>query len=676
MKESRYTLDKVSKLIGIKKEILEEGSIQLVDGHISEEDFEILKNQKEKYVSLRDFLRERNTYNFDSKYSSNREKYRSFLEINDFFGCEHRKSREMLIAGKSEVDWYILKIDIPIIQEKSAVFFQEYGLTEYEKLTRLIYKYSDNSKGIKYLREFEKKKKNKEEDKNLYTPAFREFAEKILTIDDISLLSANDILIIKESMKYEKSKDFFIEFLRHVSKKEKVPFSEIKQQRKEYNEVSAYSADQYIWLSEMLFSEEYCRKHKLIEKALNDHLNGETWLFLSIYYICGWRSESICNNWIYLNLKKNNIWRINTETLKEDILYDRIKKEVYIEVGKYLERKVLLMRKYPEKTLRYNPSQLLVAIQCEEYRIHFGRLMLIAEANRLSHQEGHLKNNRRHIYRSWKKISDFFGEEYIEHFGRRNINTTRLNKSYLQGIVIAGVEMGYSPMTGVFMGLYARNHNNPTTTLMYLRDCGLTKETAEVVVYCAFQMGVDSYCIYNILLEAYPEDFGSLSKREQSFVIEQLGISSYELEILGKSYEASIRLIDKIVSGNPKAVERMLRAMFEMSNDRGHGKEFGVYCIKRALGENCDHASFESCIANACPNHIFTYAAVPELAEVIKRYLEKYKETGNQKFLAVIDQIIKPTFSEALNKIFEDNNDEDAKQKIVSYLEDKIYGKR
>ncbi len=150
-----------------------------------------------------------------------------------------------------------------------------------------------------------------------------------MTIDDISLLSANDILIIKESMKYEKSKDFFIEFLRHVSKKEKVPFSEIKQQRKEYNEVSAYSADQYIWLSEMLFSEEYCRKHKLIEKALNDHLNGETWLFLSIYYICGWRSESICNNWIYLNLKKNNIWRINTETLKEDILYDRIKKEVY-----------------------------------------------------------------------------------------------------------------------------------------------------------------------------------------------------------------------------------------------------------------------------------------------------------------------------------------------------------
>lgn len=105
------SIRQAARRLGIKLEVLEEqiesNRIKSDGKSISVEIFEKIKIQKEKYISLKLYLKRHDSDSFDSKKIKNRNKYLDYLEENDFFEVEHVHSSDILFSLPSENDWYI-----------------------------------------------------------------------------------------------------------------------------------------------------------------------------------------------------------------------------------------------------------------------------------------------------------------------------------------------------------------------------------------------------------------------------------------------------------------------------------------------------------------------------------------------------------------------------------------
>ena len=174
-----------------------------------------------------------------------------------------------------------------------------------------------------------------------------------------------------------------------------------------------------------------------------------------------------------------------------------------------------------------------------ELRAFFGKLILIAEHHHITSGEGYMNAHRAPMYRSWVVCRDFFGDDVFTITGKHAISSRRLNKSYLQGIEQAAQANGNTTLVAHVVASFARNHANIDTTATYLKDHGLTGESAEVVLYMMMQRGVFSVSLYNALIAAYPDAFEKLTAQEQTAIMEQIPLSAYELETVGTSMVAS-----------------------------------------------------------------------------------------------------------------------------------------
>ena len=233
----------------------------------------------------------------------------------------------------------------------------------------------------------------------------------------------------------------------------------------------------------------------------------------------------------------------------------------------------------------------------------------------------------------------------------RHISSRRLNKSYLQGLEQAARDNGNTVLVSHVIAAYARNHADADTTVVYLRDHGLTGETAGVVLFMMMQRGVFGADLYHALLAAYPDTFKSLSAGEQTRLMAKIPLSAYELETSGAVLAASEEIYGRLSLGDTKVPSETLKAMLAVTQGRGRAKEEGIYCMRKALGLCCDHPLYGSCIANLCPSHIFTAEGIPSLLRVLRDYAGKYRRTGNVKYAAALKKCIIPAFQEILNDV-------------------------
>lgn len=169
---------------------------------------------------------------------------------------------------------------------------------------------------------------------------------------------------------------------------------------------------------------------------------------------------------------------------------------------------------------------------------------------------------------------EFFGEELFLITGKCPISSRRLNKSYLQGLEQAAKDNGNTTLVAHVIASFARNHANIDTTAIYLKDHGLTGESAEVVLYMMMQRGVFSVSLYNILIAAYPDAFDKLSAKEQTMIMEKIPLSAYELETVGNALIASQRMEEVFTDGKTEEPKEILKAMFAISQGKGNA---GIY---------------------------------------------------------------------------------------------------
>jgi hypothetical protein len=265
-----------------------------------------------------------------------------------------------------------------------------------------------------------------------------------------------------------------------------------------------------------------------------------------------------------------------------------------------------------------------------------------------------MKTSRISRYCNWTHCREFFGDDVYNFTGRHNISSRRLNKSYLQGIEQATKDNGNTTLVAHIVASFTRNHANADTTAIYLKDHGLTGESAEVVLYMMMQRGVFSVSLYHMLVSAYPEAFKKLTAKDQTKLMEKIPLASYDIETMGTVMVASERMASELSQGYVEEPLKILKAMYGIGQGHGKSKDAGVFCMKKALGESCVYPAYESCIANLCEYHIFTNDGIPSLVRVIKEYREKAISTGNIKYKVALNKKIIPAFQDIINAIIKE----------------------
>lgn len=670
-KDNLITINKAARILGIKAEVIqyhiEAGNIESVNGMVHEFICDRISEQQTTYIGIKRFLKMHDNGKFDSKYAKNRNKYIDFLETNSYFGIEIVESEKIMFNLPEREDFYITKEDAQLLEYKSELFFEEFGLTEKEKVRRIIRLSKEHPLATKYI---EKYLLYIEDEENIYTPSLTTFVRTILDMPDILQLTDDDIISAIEDADSERIKKVLTDFFRFVARYEMVKYHNINLKKKESNSIPAYSYKDFVELAKILFNVDYDKEHNLTLKALEKSKYAEMWMFLSCHYICGWRSSDICDRWIYPDIKNNdNPFDINIDTLKEDILNENIADDTYDKIALYAIKRIEMEYNLPQKT-GYGKLRAEIV---PELRVFFGKLMLIAEYHHNISEEGYMNSHRTATYRNWVICKEFFGNDILAITGRKPLSSRRLNKSYLQGLEQVARDNGNTTLVAHMVAAFARNHSDINTTAIYLKDHGLTGESAEIVLYMMLQRGVFSVSLYSALITAYPEKFEKLSIKEQTEIMKKIPLSAYELETVGTAFVASDRITKVFMEGKTEEPKEILKAMFAIVQGKGKGKDAGVYCKRKALGYACENPTFESCLANLCPYHVFTSDGVPALVKVIKEYQLKELATGNKKYGIALKTKIIPAFQDIINAIIKEMSDKE-KAGIKKKIEEDLNG--
>ena len=714
IKES-YTVSKAAKKIGMPvkllRSLIEDGSIKTYTSrdkiYVCEHDVNRLLEQKNTFVGIATIMEhaEKNINSrFVTEFVSNRNKYEEFLELNDYFGCERLWPDKILFELDRKSFKYIKIADYDYLIDKSIVFFETYGFTETEK--RIFYMEHDQQHPITVadFKDFLKYQNRVD----LQSPSLTEMIKCLLEYPiELHEYQEFDIAVMKRKMSTNTAFDFLQKFSQHqkYTLKRKCKYNDFYDSQKEYHRTDsggenkknkAYSKRFVADLAVFIFNRDYIAKEKLIERALGKSFFAEMWLYIASTYIVAWRRQQICLSWEYLNLDDDTIFpEINRATLKEDIINGVYDDDLLIKIADFMNEKIKLKRHLPHKINRRHPRPLRIAmrkkktkklrqlIDCEKnkngdgesikdvptnLKSFFGTLYLMMAYHHNNSGEGKLKTNRISRYCNRFELEKFFGREFKGLMGTENFEVNRMNKSMLQSIYQSRSLRGESGVVLSRLASSARNHTNLSSISYYLNDYNYVGEGCSFLLTQLIDMGAMSVIPYKLLCYAHPDSFAQLSTEEKKELIKLTG-SPLNLELAFREFEAVETLKEVFREGEWKDTESILRTLHIISQGGGHGKEKGVYCLKRAAGYVCDLPFCDSCISINCEHHIFTKQAIPALISVINEFKEKYELTKDPRILNYVKNELLPNYKHIIESIMRDMEKKEQQDFIRWYRE-------
>lgn len=648
---SDYTIKELAEVTQMSKTQLKrrvrEGKFMLVDGLIPEEIANQIMMEHEKYIGLCEFAIMHESENFHGSKAYDRKQLQFLLQEKDFYGL-HIVLPDELLSGSDKEKVYFLREDIPLLEEKLETFFWGFALSEKEKVDYLIRHDQAHRETCRLLKDFMSVYLF---EKNV-TPSFTALVHILLRSPDVLMLKDADIARILSLDAPVSTKDNLVMFLNYAkSKNGKIKYSTIARKKEAPVTIPAYSNETYLGLARCFFNAEYIDEHDLIRKALDDHFACEMWLYLTLFYTCGWRAEDVCRGWQYPNWGENTVPKgVDISSLYEDILYDRLPEKLYDAVCDKAIIDINVKNRLPGKTSAHSPRSLSILIS-PNLKPFYGLLTLIAESHHLRSGEGYMKANRTSAYQNNKRLRRFFGEEINDILFGENIQSRRLNKDFLQGIEEEARQSGKGLLCSA-VASYARNHVSLQSIRTYLKDHKLTGESAETVLYFMIERGVFGIEYYQTLLTAYPDVFRELPMNEQNKLITMLtdAVTPLVAEINLSEKAASDHVISAFKRGDEEETLSILEAMFEITQDRGAGKDEGIYCMRRARCEACRKPSYETCIAACCDESIFTRLGYKPLIKVLLDY-QKSADKGDVKADAVLKKVLIPRYQKIINQL-------------------------
>ena len=617
------------------------------DGLIPEDTAERMLRDKTVYVSLAEYAKERTGGSFNGKKASERRKLLNHMEKKGFFGARNFSWGEILMGTETDGRFF-LREELPVLDEGTAGFFRDYGVSEDDKIEAIIVSAERSGKRIScsFLRRF----MADEFIEKGATPAVSGFVRAVSEMPDLPYVTPADIGEALKSGLSVTAKERLVKFLNYCRSKTAVKYGEAALNQPEARPVPAYSDETYAALMRCIFNAEYIDEHRMIEKALGNHLFAETWLYVSLFLTCGWRAADICRGWKYPRLpeREDGFLGISMETLYEDLLEDRLPDEVYESVCRYCLSGVDAAQALPSKTANKNPT-VLTDVITPGLHSFYGLLTLIGEAVVLRTGDGYMKENRTSEYQNKVTLREFFGPEILEIIHGENLQSRRLNKVFLQGVEKAARDGGAGGLMASAVASYARNHTSLDTITTYLRDHRFTGETAEAVVYFMMERGVFGFEYYQAILTAYPEAVRTLPVARQSELISMAESAPMELELAENGMLAQEQVKQAFLRGDEAGLTEILKSMLEISQGRGAAKDEGIHCLLRAKGIACENPEYGSCLANGCRHLVFTrYGFVP-LTKTLREWIGR--ASADPKDAAVLNKVILPRYRNVLNAV-------------------------
>lgn len=647
-----YSIQKACETANITnalmKRLIREEKIPLINGKIPEDTVCKIANENNRYISLREYSSVHDNKQFHGNIAKDRNSLLDVLEEQEFFGIEIFEPKDLLIGNEKDI-LYFQRSEMPFLDIKLKVFFQEYGYSEGEKISRLL-KNTSNTGTAEYLEKYLSKAFYEKP----FTPSVTEFVRFMLQIPDVSALTNEYVAELLKQPMFVATKDIIVNFLNYIKRNQNVKYDVFTKIKPEKNSIPAYRDDTYLTIATYIFNADYIAENNMIEKALDNHIYAEMWLYLAIFFCCGWRAQDVCNGWQYLKLFRRSMFNICPDTLYTDILEDNLPDEIYIQTCKYALGAIDQSGRLPSKTANKNPSPLMAVITPGLYTF-YGLLTLIAEIHMLKSGDGYMKSQRASVYQNKMQLRDFFGRPMWDILGGQNIQSRRLNKDFLQGVEKAAREQGCGGVMASAVASYARNHTSLNTIKTYLQDHRLTGENADMVLYYMMERGVFGFELYQTLITAYPDAMRKLTLKEQNQVIDQMNVTPLQLEEAESGVRSILSIQTEFKNGNDTAVLQMLKTMYEITQNRGQGKDHGVYCLLRVEKMACQHAEWDSCLANGCPYLVFTKIGYRPLLRILLKYQTEANK-GNKKAQTVLQQVLIPRYQKILNQLMKDMN--------------------
>lgn len=653
MSDVFYTKRKAIEMTGLSTgaidKLLFAGKIGDDEGHITQADMDAMMHERETYISLLEYARLHTSDRFDGESTYDRNKLYEYIESNDRFGIEVTSSESLLTGSQRDKVFYLRK-DIPVLDESLHDYFVFYGRPLDDQLGAIIRKAKGHAVTKKYL---EKYKDLFMFEQNI-SESYINFVKIIMDIPDVTELDDRDLRPVWKMKMSDRTRNHIIAFLAFVRSREHVNYGAYYKEKAESTSIPAYNDDTYLGLVLCIFNAEYIDQEHMIEKAMANHTYAEMWLFHALHFCCGWRAQDICNAWCYLHLNEHEpgFLGVNADTLYEDIMLDRIPDEVYEDVCAYSIGSLDASGAIAKKTAGSNEYKLTAVITKGLYTF-FGLLLLIAESHMIRSGEGYMQAFRTDQYSNKVNLRQFYGETITTILNGENLLSRRLNKDYLQGIEKTAREQGVGGFMTSALASFARNHTDLGTIKAYLRDHNLTGETASVVIHNMMDRGVFGWELYQTLITAFPDEFAKLTMAEQTEVIKQMNITPFHLELNMSSIRSSLNIKEDFLNGRENNVLEMLKAMYEIGQNRGKAKDEGVHCIRRARGEICKDPLCESCIASCCDELVFTRYGYKALLSVLFEYQEA-KKAGNMKAYGILEQVLMPRYRRIINQLMKD----------------------
>lgn len=545
-------------------------------------------------------------------------------KIKDFFD-----NYNLEIEDKNIILLSRLKGKLPETHEKLELFYQEYGFPD-----AIIY----------YLTDF--LLKNLKQDICVMNDTD---VEMLMTVACDELTKQyGDILCfllkwIKDGFKTKYQNDYF------MSKRQDKSFQ---------NE--AYETEKYLELLYCLFNEEYIIENDMYVRAAKSKNYVDTWLFLSLHFVCALRNSDIIRiHHPKLTMKPEDVLK---HVIEGDFSDEDARMTLYS-----VTWRLSALPLVPKKTSKYSGVSSIKLCIPETIEAHMGILFSIAEAHR---QLNNITDDSPliRIISDYDRITRYLGDEIGVFFLESDFRSRAANKSYMQSIFMLTDDILENDdefnTKGYILAALARSHKGSygefaNTTAVYLKDAKLSGFTPEFVAMELFERGVLSFIPSMLLKMITNGEYNRLSVHKQTELIQELDLSPGQIEtmvgISNKSRIQSAKLIKEIMSDEEDKRNTILQILHRIGNGNAVSKQDECLCLMSAMKKLCPYNDRAGCIG--CEYEISTKSTVFLMTSEYNRLLALYRNTTDlrlkKKYEALIKETVLPTIDELLQCVQE-----------------------
>lgn len=409
----------------------------------------------------------------------------------------------------------------------------------------------------------------------------------------------------------------------------------------------AYSLEDFSVMAYCVFNEEMWARQGLLEKAVNNKVYADLWLFVALHFVCALRSGD-------MERIPAPALPYDGETVLAKITGGTFTKKEASSLVDELRIRLKAKAMKPSKTSAHEGVPDLKLFVPESLKSPIGTIMALVLAHHpeIRPGNGFVKPSDR-----LSSIRDFFGEHFLNALGNRRFSSRRCNKSYLQGIELAGTDERGKPK-GYMLAALARSHKNgigrlAETTEIYLKDARFSGYSPKFIIRQMFERGVFSF-IPAALLEIYVGAiYTKLPVAGQTKLIGELGLTACQIEGLAETAERAMIKSRNTVAGilnNPAAIKENVGAMLQnIASGAAPGKQDGFLCLMTAAGLNCPFPERGGCIGCGC--EVLTKTTMYTLMREYTRLTARIKDstgTDAQRYAKIIEQAVIPAVAEML----------------------------